>query len=402
MPVPTPTWPVHALSAAGPEGPEGERAHAVLLTVLADVRAWASRPVGERGAIALSLPAGFDEEVPGLEFALATLARLAGDARPPQVRSSALARVCLSAAAWARARGCEGTAVAFADAGARAWACDGADVEAARVALACGDPAAARPWLRHALARGRCRVDAELLREALMVEGDLRSARGDAAGADRAYRLAGELADAGDEAGQGNAALARAAATLVRGCARDAAPLARQGLERVAACSPRARTLAIVAAEALMERLDAYGSAAAVFRALLLAPRSSAEHLHACAGLAHAAAGLGWEDAFDAAWREAWTLVSLTETGAAQAAALLHLAQGARLLELDSRARPAAMHALRVARARGQTGLAARADRLLRAPAGNADPPSPPAASCDELRAVLDTIVSRVLGMAAE
>ena len=365
---------VHPLSIPGAEVAGTEVLHelppeaaAPALRILRAVLAWSFNPAD--AALDTAALARLEEQALArpddpLWSPLAVLA--AQLARGPAAERRELALACAAVADWALAEGAERTGLAFAEAAALAWPRNSRFAWlAGRLLRSRGRMKDAERWLRRAHRVSVWTDDWEGQARSMISLGNLFSDRGDLL---RAMQVHGKVVVLAQRHGlQQFKAMAfhdLLVITTVLGRCRDAERYAKEALEAYGPAAEQMPTLAHDCAILWLKQAQ-YHRALPVYRALLPHFHEPADRLRVVANMAHAAAGCGDHELFESGWREAWSLVPLTEGSPALAAALFELACGAALMGNHTYAELAAARAMDAAQDRRESNIIMQSELFL-------------------------------------
>lgn len=336
----------------------------LLWGLLRDATLWGTAEASAREGLFADAARATAGLVPEVEEELDALGVLVRDPHPDA--APLVARMCDRVRAWAEGRGLYGTALAFAQAAALA---DPADArcayEVGRLARGRAEYARADVWYQRAVVLARRSGDAEAWALGLSGLANMHAQRGN-------YALARRL-----KLGAARLARRNSLSEVLGGVYHDLAVLDFESGNVQSGMSNARRALRVLGrdhdyvpvvvqdiAAALMDQCGAFASAREVLGAVLPHVHQRGARLMAIANLARAAGGSGAPRLFEAAWTEAWTV--LTQTSEATGAdALLALGRGAGSLGQWERANEAASRALAIARTRREGKAICQAETLL-------------------------------------
>jgi tetratricopeptide (TPR) repeat protein len=376
--LPTPPGPVPVSHATHGEDPVipgeigGDAAEALGL-LLECVSAWVSRAVEGRG---LGYHPAADrvrtDAVAELLLTCEALLRLVHEDRPDPDTSEAVGLGCFQIAEWAEERGALGTALAWAQTAIAAWPQQPHYAYLiGRLARKRAQNAHAEDWLRYAMRLARRRMVWEVYALALSGYANLKRQKGNIPVATRYHRLALKAARRfGLKTFEGDAFYDLAVMCFEVGEARTGVDYSRKALAAYGPGHTRVAQLASDVAWCLMCHFGEFEQAAYVFESLLAHVWEPAPRLLVCANLARAAAGAGWEEAFEKAWVNTWILLGAPGSQEAHASALLQLAHGAASVGAWERAKMAIDQAISVSRAREEHKVLAMSEAIRAALVG--------------------------------
>lgn len=338
-----------------------------LWQALRRVRDWhASPPDGFSPRFGDALKA-YEDVDPALRPSLAALDRLLRDPDPDAATIEAAAFACLNAALWAEERGAYRTALGF------LHAAEDVDPDNPHYAYNLGRVARkmafyeeSEAWLKwaHYVARSYGRWEVATL--ALSGLGNLHRQRGNLPKARRLHEVARRMARLkGLRTLEGDALYDLAVMTFYLHDSPTAIAYARQALTAYGPGHSQVYHLAHDIAWYWMDSLGDFSNSAHVFSALLDHVWKPSTRLLISANFARAAAGLGWKEAFERTWIEAWGTIRQAIDQQGHAAALTQLALGAGSLGDWERAIFSAQEALKIARSRKEGPVVVVAEAIL-------------------------------------
>lgn len=364
--VPLPPEPVPAPCAQGGDiacfreelGPTAGRALAALARA---VDAWVQHAPAVRADV--------DPEcIPELSLTLQALLRLTRDRSRDAATAEAVGFGCYNLAEWAEEKGAIRSALHWAQKAIVAWPQHPQYAYLiGRLARATAAYDAAEHWLRYAMRLSRSQMQWETYGRSLSGYANLRRQRGNLPVAVRYHRLALKTARRhGLRTLEGDALYDLAVSAMDQGDPGRALLLGREAIRAYGPGHTRIFRLAHDFAWLLMNERGDYYHAAFVFQALKPHVWDPDARLAVVTSLCRAAAGAGWDNAFEASWVDAWVLVRTAPAQNRHAAALLELAYAAAAAGSFERSRMAAELALQIATARGEGVEIITAERVLR------------------------------------
>jgi tetratricopeptide (TPR) repeat protein len=363
--VPLPPEPVPAPCAQGGDiacfreelGPTAGRALAALARA---VDAWVQHAPAVRADV--------DPEcIPELSLTLQALLRLTRDRSRDAATAEAVGFGCYNLAEWAEEKGAIRSALHWAQKAIVAWPQHPQYAYLiGRLARRSAEYDHAEHWLRYAMRLSRRRGEWETYALSLSGFGNLKRQRGNHPQATRYHRLALKLARRhGLRTIEGDALYDLAVGAIEQGEIPRALSLGREAIRAYGPGHTRIHRLAHDFAWLLMNDRGDYFHAAYVFQALKPHIWDPDVRLAVVTSLCRAAAGAGWEKAFETSWVDAWVLIRTATSRERHAGALIQLAYAAAAMGSLERARLAVQLALEVALERREGFEIVTAERIL-------------------------------------